>query len=203
MNQSEEIQAIYERLAKLEKKNRRMKQAWILSLLTLICAVGMAQTLQKNRIIEAEKFILKDAKGVIRAKLDATADSVAYLSLARPDGKTAVLLAVNKLPDSSSRFHTSLTMYDADKNLPGISPSLRGDKMELSFSDPLEKALFSRTVLSADSGGSSLSLNDVEGFETVVGTLETIIPTTGGVHKSSAASITMVDKNKKVIWQVP
>ena len=48
-----------------------------------------------------------------------------------------------------------------------------------------------------------IRLADAEGFSLVLGTTELETPLTGETHKSSAASLVMIDKNEKVIWRAP
>jgi hypothetical protein len=59
------------------------------------------------------------------------------------------------------------------------------------------------TVFAYGEGDSRLTVEDREGFKTVIGTSETVTPLTGEKHKTSVAAITMFDKNQKVIWKAP
>jgi len=52
-------------------------------------------------------------------------------------------------------------------------------------------------------GRGNLNITDAEGFETSVGVEDLVTPKTGESHKTSAASVVLFDKNKKVIWQAP
>ena len=51
--------------------------------------------------------------------------------------------------------------------------------------------------------GAYLRLSDKEGFQTTIGSADLITPQTGERHTTSAASVVLVDKDKKVIWQAP
>lgn len=53
------------------------------------------------------------------------------------------------------------------------------------------------------SEGSSLQLDDADGFQTQVGISDLITPTTGAKTKTSAASVILFDKSKKVLWSAP
>jgi hypothetical protein len=64
-----DIQAVLERLEKLERKNRRLKQSGIVALLVL-CAVVLMGQAGPSRTIEATRFVLKDGEGRVRAELN-------------------------------------------------------------------------------------------------------------------------------------
>ncbi|MCH8268813.1 MAG: hypothetical protein IH846_14975 [Acidobacteria bacterium] len=49
----------------------------------------------------------------------------------------------------------------------------------------------------------SLILVDAEGFHVVVGATGLITPRTGKTRKTSAASVVLFDKDKKVLWSAP
>ena len=51
--------------------------------------------------------------------------------------------------------------------------------------------------------GSELSILDDEGFETRIGAIDLVTPRTGETHKTSAASVVLFDKDKKVLWKAP
>lgn len=63
-----DLENITKRLEKLERQNRRLKQSWIAALL-LICLIVTLGLAGPIRIIEAEKFVLKDATGKTTAEL--------------------------------------------------------------------------------------------------------------------------------------
>ena len=63
------VDAMLQGLDRLERENRRLKRVAV-TLLTGIAALAMmGQAVPKSRIVEAEKFILKDANGRRRAEL--------------------------------------------------------------------------------------------------------------------------------------
>ena len=49
----------------------------------------------------------------------------------------------------------------------------------------------------------SLEVSDKEGFQTKIGTTDLVTPRTGETHKTSAASMILFDKDRKVLWQAP
>lgn len=48
-----------------------------------------------------------------------------------------------------------------------------------------------------------LIVEDKEGFSAVVGNADLVTPRTGETHQTSAASVVLFDKDKKVIWSAP
>ena len=58
-------------------------------------------------------------------------------------------------------------------------------------------------TVDADADRPELTLSDQEGFEASIGTTELLTPRTGESHKTSAASVVLFGKDKKVIWQAP
>ncbi len=49
----------------------------------------------------------------------------------------------------------------------------------------------------------SLELSDKEGFETTIGTTDLLGLRTGETRRTSAASVVLFDKDKKVLWEAP
>ena len=58
-------------------------------------------------------------------------------------------------------------------------------------------------ILHATKQGSGFILGDKEGFQTVVGNTDLVTPRTGETHKTSAASVMLLDKDQNVIWSAP
>lgn len=65
---TQELSEILRRLAKVEQQNRQLKRIG-LGALVLACAMFLMGQAHPSRIIEAEKFILKDSNGKVRATL--------------------------------------------------------------------------------------------------------------------------------------
>jgi len=51
--------------------------------------------------------------------------------------------------------------------------------------------------------GPTLTLEDAKGYSTIVGVTQLEKQASGEAHAASAASIVLLDKDKKVIWQTP
>ncbi len=60
-----------------------------------------------------------------------------------------------------------------------------------------------RIILSSAKGRASLIVTDEDGFETTIGTTDLVTTATGETHKTSAASVVLFDKDKKVLWKAP
>ena len=52
-------------------------------------------------------------------------------------------------------------------------------------------------------GRPSVTLQDSDGFKTVIGSIDLLNPRTGETSKTSAASVVLFDKDKKVLWKAP
>jgi phosphohistidine phosphatase SixA len=64
------VQALAERVAKLETQNRRFRKAAIASLVvaSAVAVMGQART---SGVLEADEFVLKDNSGTVRARMSA------------------------------------------------------------------------------------------------------------------------------------
>lgn len=127
-----ELQSIIERLGELEKQNRRMKQAGVagLVLACLLLTLGVAGP---DRVIEAEKFILKDSSGKTRAVLsnDATGTDLRFL-----DEKGTQRLSVGMYAGNPN-----ITMFNSDsKQVATLASDMTGSELWLgegAFGKPL------------------------------------------------------------------
>ncbi len=87
---------VMNRLERLEKKNRKMKQIGALALI-LIGAVLLVGQVSSKRRVEANEFIVKDDSGRVRGELSASLgpklDSP-YLALMDASGRTRLMLTL-------------------------------------------------------------------------------------------------------------
>lgn len=108
---------ILARLARLERENRRMKLAGLAITLPWI-AIAMAAASGRDdgpkaipKVVEAERFVLRDRDGKARAELFVDPDDgLAGLLLTTPDGETPIALAAR--PDGNA----ALGFRDKDGN---------------------------------------------------------------------------------------
>ncbi len=63
---NENVRAILERLERLERQNRRLKRAGVLALVAVGVLIFMGQSLSKGHVVEAQRFIVKNAEGRVR-----------------------------------------------------------------------------------------------------------------------------------------
>lgn len=80
------LEAIVERLERLEKRDLRLKRAGFCVLL-FVSAVLLTGQARPFRTMEAERFILRDADGKRRATLAVTADESVSLALGDSTGR--------------------------------------------------------------------------------------------------------------------
>jgi hypothetical protein len=92
------MEALVERLNRLERENQRWR--WLVTVTLAVMALGvvLVQTTSAKvgKVLEAERFVLRDADGTSRAELGVM-DGASILLLNDKDGKPGVALSV--LPD--------------------------------------------------------------------------------------------------------
>jgi hypothetical protein len=148
--------------------------------------------LPKN--IEAESFILKDANGKVRAELSMSGTGPS-LKLRDQAGTALVTVSLNDSAPSGPILLLSDPQHHA-----GLSMSvLEGAGSQLSLTGE-------RPDIQAHIGvapdGTNLSLSDQDGFTASIG--GGMQPSKSGqVKKTSAASITLFNKDRKVLWAAP
>ncbi len=180
-----DTQAILERLEKLERQNRRMKRAGIVVLVLLSVVVLMAQA-TTHQVLTAKMFILVDANGKTRASLDMVGGAP---GLSLYDAKGNAFL-------STSADGPYLLMNEADGKQ-GHVMHLSSDSILLKHRDIFQ------AELAVDADGPQLKLRDFAGFQSTLGVVDLDTPRTGESRKTSAASIVLFGKDKKVIWSAP
>ena len=214
MSQSRELETLLSRVERLEKENRRLKQG-ALAFVLLIASVGlMAQTRQtqpttsqrqKGRApapapapagptaVEAQAFILKDSNGHVRAELGLTGSSPS-LKFKDESGSALVTLALNSdapggpmLLLSDPQHHASVALSVLEHAGPQFS--LTGERADIQLH------------MGVAPDGTTLELSDKDGFTTSIGS--GILPKNGQAKKTSAASIVLFGKERKVLWSVP
>jgi len=121
-SQTPDTQAVLERLQKLERQNRRVKRMGLLALTAVGAVLVVGQAAPKTRTIEAEKFVLVDSAGKIRAELSMMLDRPSLVMLDE-EGKARADLSVEPdgprlaLSNEAGKLQTELTAY---KGLNGL-----------------------------------------------------------------------------------
>jgi len=187
---SPESQTILERLAKLEKQNRRLKLGGIMTVTVLLALVLMGQAPPSANIVEAQKFVLKDAHGNVRGWFGIMGTG-SELMLGNDHAQPMMRLLVST---DASNLH----FYGSRKG--GLNLSV----------DSGEPAI---ALVGADGNGGvgiafgeegpRFTLEDRKGFSTVVGAAPLNTLAKGETDHSSAASVMLLNKDKKVIWRAP
>ena len=193
------------RIAKLEKENRMLKRVGLVGAVAVACIVLMGQASKKT--IEANEFVLKDDAGQVRARLAMSKDPTAgpgfpnapqLFFYNKSSGRTLVLNGDEQFPGLSlydpkdqARFIATLTLFGGSLLMTDDKGTLKTRLREGDMSTTGEIAAPTFDVI------------DGEGFESVLGVTNLVTPRTGEKHTSSAASLVMFDKEKKVIWKAP
>jgi hypothetical protein len=208
MSSYAEKQPLEIRIERLERQNRLFRRGALTCLITLLSVGLMGQTKHPRKAaptpaaaapvmpekIEAGSFVMKDSNGKIRAELSMAATGPAF-----------------KLLDENGAAHMTISLNDS---------SPQGPVMLLS--DPQHHAGFSLSVLEGMGSqlslvgarpdiqarmavapeGTSLEMSDADGFTTSIGNG---IQASKGKQpkKTTAASVTLYGKDRKVLWSTP
>jgi hypothetical protein len=221
---------ILTRLARLERENRRLRRLGLVGLTvvaSLLASYGLlgqtqqGQTTQPKKPapsakkstaapapvappppapfvmpknIEAESFVLKDANGRVRAELAMSGEGPA-LKLRDQNGTALVTLALlDSAPGgplvllSDAQHHASLSMSVSSGE--GSQLSLIGERADIQ----------ARMGVTPD--GTDLELTDKDGFTTSIGN-GVKANKNGQVKNTTAGSITLFNKDRKVLWSAP
>lgn len=177
-----EADSITHRLESLERENRRLKWAGGAMLVGIAAVVLMGQAVPRApRTVEAERFVLRDTRGKMRAELTNSAGEV---------GPALFLYHRNGDPDNP-RHAIDLQVLDDPGGLTRVG-----------LRDSQGQMLAQLEV--STKGLVSLTLRD-ERFNTraVLGHTKLEITRTGTVEQHPASSLVLFDKDGKVIWKAP
>jgi hypothetical protein len=219
-----EFDELLSRVGRLEKENRRFKRGALVLLAAAVTIGLMAQTKpqtpssQKPKAaakpapkpaeppppgpivattvaaasVEAQSFVLKDANGHVRAEL-ALMGSTPSLKFRDENGSALVTLSLNDKPAgpllllSDPQHHASVALSVLENAGPQLS--LAGERPDIQL----------RMGVSPD--GTTLELSDKDGFMTSIG--NGVLAKNGQAKKTSAASIVLFGKERKVLWSQP
>jgi hypothetical protein len=209
------IEILEARIRRLESQGRRMKRAGMFLLVLIGALAGMGQVKQKNRLVEGEKFVLKDISGTKRAELLMEAGGPG-LVLYDPDGNRIGRFGgtgeghgaglslqgargESKVTLISLADGPHLLMFDArGKFRSELGATVKGPYLFLH--DDNERV---RAALAVEGDAPKLQVSDSEGYTAVLGTNALITTKTNEVQKTSAASLLLYGKQKEVIWRAP
>jgi hypothetical protein len=198
VSEPKELGALLSRVERLEKENRRFKRGALMFVVAIVSVGLMAQTkqtapssTQKRRppapapapagptAIEAQGFILKDLNGHVRAELGLTG-STPSLKFKDENGSALVLL-------SDPQHHASVALSVLEHAGPQFS--LTGERADIQLH------------MGVAPDGTTLELSDKDGFTTSIG--NGVVAKNGQAKNTSAASIVLYGKQRKVLWSVP
>jgi hypothetical protein len=185
-----ELQTMVERLDKVEEQNRRIKRGSVTVFVALSALVLMGQAVPSPRVVEAQKFVLKDADGNVRGWMGVIGKG-SELTLGNVNRQPGMTLMVS--PDSSD-----LHFFGSRKG--GMTLGVNSGDPALSMIDAEGNG---GAGIAFVKDGPSLTLEDGKGFSTVVGATQLETTAKGAAHQISAASIVLFGKDRKVIWQAP
>ena len=205
----QEKDLIVSRIERLEEQNRRLKRGALLCLVVIASVGLMGQTQRKSRRapaptpasaaavpknIEAESFILKDSTGRVRAQLSMGGTGPSFRLLDQ-SGSALITLSLNDATPAGPFLLLSDPSHRA-----GLSMSvLEGAGSQLALTGERANA---QARISVTRDGTTLELFDQDGFSTNMG--NGVQPSKGGqTKKTSAASITLFNKDRKVLWSAP
>jgi hypothetical protein len=173
----------------------------LLLLFTVVLFTGASQT--GPHIVTANGFILQDEQGRTRAKLSMDSGKVVFVFL---DAAGLKQMSLTSMADNSGHGHASLALGERAASA----------RLVLAGSEPDEWAMLSdgglflsgkdtASIVLSNSGpfSPSLAIMDSRGYSTEMGVSEIVDRATGGMQKSSAASLALVGKDRKVLWTAP
>jgi len=185
-----ELQAIKKRLSDLEAQNRRLKWSGLSLVAILSAFLLMGQAAPGPQVIEAQRFVLKDAKGNVRAWLGLFGKG-SELTLGNISNHPKMTL---KVSEDASDLHffggqNSGMNLGVDFGNPAISMAGAGGNggADIAFS----------------SSGPAMTVQDAKGFSTVLGAAQLKATPGADAKQSSAASVILLDRSGKIIWKAP
>lgn len=182
--QSADISAILSRLERVERQNRRMKQI-ALGIGVLVCSILLTAQARPNRTIEAERFIVKDASGKVRAAFGM-----------EPNDSTGATLSIGSPGITAAGPEEKYVVYLHGGN----------DLAWLILREAGHKQAINARVGRPDDPSlpaPQLSLIDRDAYELDLGKTGLVTTNTGESHQTSAVSVVMIGKNKDVLWSAP
>jgi hypothetical protein len=207
MSSHPEKQPLEVRIERLERQNRLFRRGALTCMVALLSVALLGQTPTKHprkaaptpapavpEKIEAQSFVMKDGNGKIRAELSMAATGPA-LKLLDESGSPLMTLSLNdgspkgpmmRLSDAQHQAGISLTVLEgmgSQLSLVGARPDIQA-RMEVAPE------------------GTSFEMSDADGFTTSIGNG---IQASKGKQpkKTTAASVTLYGKDRKVLWSTP
>jgi hypothetical protein len=206
MTSHPEKQPLEVRIEKLERQNRLFRRAALTCLIALVSVGLLGQTKHPRKAapapaapvvpekIEAGSFIMKDSNGKIRAELSMAGTGPTF-KLRDENGTPLITLSLN---DGSPQG--PMMLFSDPQHHAGVSLSVlegMGSQISLVGARPDIQA---RMEVAPE--GTSLEMSDADGFTTSIGNG---MQASKGKQpkKTTAASVTLYGKDRKVLWSAP
>jgi hypothetical protein len=183
---------IIHRLEKLETENRRMKKIGIVAgiVVSMFIVGGQAKT---ARVVEANEFRLVDASGKVRGKFSTNDAGQTLLTLTDSTEQISASLGTgtegSSLVLSAMNINTWVHLSTPKGIFGGLHMIGPGGKLDVTLDD--------------SNGGPNLSVEDKEGYSSVIGRSDLVLTKTGKKEQTPAASLVLFNKDKKVLWSAP
>jgi hypothetical protein len=196
------------RIERLERQNRLFRRGILTCLIALMSVVLMAQTKHPRKAasatttaapaipekIEAGSFILKDSTGKVRAELSMAGTGPTF-KLRDESGVPQVTISLNDGTPEGPMMLFSDSQHHGAVNISVLQGM--GSQLSLVGARPDIQA---RMAVTPD--GTSFEMSDSEGFTTSIG--NGIQAGKGKqVKKTTAASVTLYGKDRKLLWATP
>lgn len=185
-----------------------------LGALVLAGALLLMGQARSGRTVEAERFVLKDASGRVRASLGLIEGNT-MLTLYGPQGSKMkgvaaelgvgqngpFLWLIDGVPRASLGLDAvgpSFTFHDGDGNTQMV---LGAGPKGAALAFPASGGKYSASLFGGDAPG--LRLEDAAGYSLHLGETDLLTARTGVTQKTSAASVVLFDKDGKTLWSAP
>jgi len=207
MSSHPEKQPLEIRIERLERQNRLFRRGALTCVIALVSVGLLGQTKHPHKAgtatpaapaipekIEAGSFILKDSNGKIRAELSMSGTGPTF-KLRDESGTPLITLSLN---DSSPQG--PMMLFSDPQHHAGVSVSVlegMGSQLSLVGARPDIQA---RMAVAPE--GTSFEMSDANGFTTSIGNG---IQASKGKQpkKTTAASVTLYGKDRRVLWSTP
>jgi len=207
MSSHPEKQPLEIRIERLERQNRLFRRGALTCVIALVSVGLLGQTKHPHKAgtatpaapaipekIEAGSFILKDSNGKIRAELSMAGTGPTF-KLRDESGTPLITLSLN---DGSPQG--PMMLFSDPQHHAGVSVSVlegMGSQLSLVGARPDIQA---RMAVAPE--GTSFEMSDANGFTTSIGNG---IQASKGKQpkKTTAASVTLYGKDRRVLWSTP
>ncbi len=166
----------------------------------------LAQDGPQKQTIEAERFVLKDAQGRMRAELGTSLSDHPVLWFYDEEGRTGTNVGW-----SSISFHEGQGAINSRGHISGSGArfsDLDGRELTLTpwtfaMSEDDGSVLGKNRVVIAGGDKPWIKITDDEGFQAALGSTGTVETRTGKTNQTSAASLILFGKDGTAIWSAP